>query len=225
MRKLIFGCGYLGLRVAERWVADGARVSAVTRDPEKASVFQTHGIEPVIADIMAPDTLRNLPQVDSVLFAIGYDRGRGHSIRELYVDGLANVLERLPRSVSRLVYVSSTGVFGQSDDSWVDETSACEPTREGGRACWQAELLLQAASAGPASRGAASGRHLRAGAHSPPQGIAGRLADRGAERGLLELDPRRRCGPCGPRSRRPGSSAQSVLCFGWSSGGSSGLFS
>lgn len=143
MRKLIFGCGYLGLRAAERWVAAGHSVYAVTREREKASSLQSRGIEPIVGDIMEPGSLRRLPAADTVLFAVGYDRHGGHSIRELYVGGLRNVLERLPSGVSRFIYVSSTGVFGQSDDSWVDETSPCEPTREGGRACWQAELLLQ----------------------------------------------------------------------------------
>jgi len=143
VRKLIVGCGYLGLRVADRWVAEGAVVSAVTRYAGRGSFLQSRGIEPIVGDIMAPDTLRWLPSADTVLFAVGHDRGCGHSIRELYVAGLMNVLECLPSSVGRFIYVSSTGVFGQSDGSWVDETSPCEPKREGGRACWQAELLLR----------------------------------------------------------------------------------
>lgn len=143
MRKLIFGCGYLGLRVAQRWVAEGNRVFAVTRYQERAFVLQSSGIEPLVADIMAPHSLRDLPAADSVLFAVGHDRERGHSIGDLYVGGLRNVLDQLPAGISRFIYVSSTGVFGQSDGSWVNEASPCEPKREGGRACWQAELLLR----------------------------------------------------------------------------------
>ena len=92
---------------------------------------------------MVPSTLENLPEADTVLFAVGHERGSGHSIRQLYVNGLRNVLDHLPSNVNRFIYVSSTGVYGQSDDSWVDELSPCEPTREGGRACWQAELVLR----------------------------------------------------------------------------------
>lgn len=143
MRKLIFGCGYLGLRVAQRWIADGNRVWAVTRDSERGLALQSRGIEPLVADIMAPDSLRGLPLASTVLFAVGYDRGCAHSIRDVYVDGLRNVLDHLPTGINRIIYASSTGVFGQSDGSWVDEASPCEPTREGGRACWQAELLLR----------------------------------------------------------------------------------
>jgi nucleoside-diphosphate-sugar epimerase len=91
---------------------------------------------------MVPETLKELPKADTVLFAVGYDRGSGHSIRQLYVDGLRNVLEHLPREIKRFIYVGSTGVYGQSGDAWVDERSPCEPTREGGQACWQAEQML-----------------------------------------------------------------------------------
>lgn len=143
MRKLILGCGYLGLRVAARWVADGDTVFAVTRSSERACEFQGKGVLPIVGDILDPHTLGDFPDVDIVLFAVGYDRRSGHSIGQVYVDGLQNVLQHLPRGIKRLIYVSSTGVYGQADHAWVDEQSPCEPSREGGRACRQAELLLQ----------------------------------------------------------------------------------
>jgi nucleoside-diphosphate-sugar epimerase len=61
---------------------------------------------------------------------------------EVYVEGLRNVLSALP-GAERFIYVSSTGVYGQSEGEWVDETSPCQPTREGGRACLAAERVLQ----------------------------------------------------------------------------------
>lgn len=131
------------MRVALRWLAEGGDVWAVTRDAGRCSALAAAGVRPLVADIMAPETLRRLPAVDTVLFAVGYDRTSGHSIRQLYVAGLRNVLEHLPTGIQRFIYVSSTGVYGQSGDVWVDEESPCEPTREGGRACWQAEQSLQ----------------------------------------------------------------------------------
>ena len=37
MASLIFGCGYLGMRVAERWLASGEKVFAVTRREARAA--------------------------------------------------------------------------------------------------------------------------------------------------------------------------------------------
>lgn len=130
------------MQVALRWLAEGGAVWAVTRDAGRCPALAAAGIRPLVADIMAPETLRQLPRADTILFAVGYDRTSGHSIRQLYVAGLRNVLEHLPTASQRFIYVSSTGVYGQSGDVWVDEDSPCEPTREGGRACWQAEQTL-----------------------------------------------------------------------------------
>jgi nucleoside-diphosphate-sugar epimerase len=144
MAKLIFGCGYLGHRVADRWRAAGETVYVVTRSTARADVLRAQGLMPIVADVVLPQTLVGLPAADTVLYAVGYDRAAGESIRQVYVDGLANVLAALPPETGRFVYISSTGVYGQTDGERVDETSECRPVREGGRACLEAERLLSA---------------------------------------------------------------------------------
>ena len=213
------------MRAASRWVAEGGSVCAVTRYPERCCELRASGIEPVVADIMVPETLKELPKADTVLFAVGYDRSSGHSIRQLYVDGLRNVLEHLSAEITRFIYVSSTGVYGQSGDAWVDEQSPCEPTREGGRACWQAEQLLLQRPVGPANDHFANGRHLRAGPYPASQGIAGGRTDRSTQRGLSELDPRRRCGQRRDRGGTAGCRCRPCTAFPtgirWSEGSTS----
>lgn len=142
MTRLVFGCGYLGLRVAMRWLAEGTPVCAVTRSGERAQFLQQFGLQPIVADITRPETLVDLPSANTVLFAVGFDRNSNDTIQHVYVAGLRNVLGALGSPVERFIYISSTGVYGQSDGSWVDESSACEPVRDGGKAHWQAEQLL-----------------------------------------------------------------------------------
>ena len=101
-------------------------------------------VTPVVCDVLQPQTLEHLPQADTVVYAIGLDRSTGATMRSVYVDGLANVLARLPRP-NRFIYVSSSSVYGQADGSWVDETSSTEPTEEAGQIVRAAETLLQAA--------------------------------------------------------------------------------
>lgn len=60
----------------------------------------------------------------------------------MYVGGLARVLDSLPASIERFLYLSSTGVYGNVTGGQVDEDSPCQPTREGGQACLAAEELL-----------------------------------------------------------------------------------
>jgi len=140
--KLVIGCGYLGLRVAKLWLARGDEVCAVTRSLQKAEQFSAQGLRPVLADITDASSLRQLPPAETVLFAVGYDRAAGPSIHDVYVDGLRATLEALTGDLQRFIYVSSTGVYGQTGGEIVDENSPCEPTREGGRACLAAEQLL-----------------------------------------------------------------------------------
>jgi len=148
--KLIFGCGYLGRRVAKRWLDAGNRVFAVTRSEARAAEFREMGLLPLIADVTEPASLAELAEkadlsdVDTVLFAVGFDRSVGRPIHEVYVDGLQSVLGLLPDSIERFIYISSTGVFGQTDGQWIDEQSVCQPTREGGKACLAAEGVLMA---------------------------------------------------------------------------------
>lgn len=143
MDKLIVGCGYLGRRVARRWVADSFSVAAVTRRPEGARELHQLGVSPIVADVTRPETFPALPAVDTLLYAVGYDRSSGASRRAVYVDGLRTVLDAANDETGRVLFVSSTGVYGQSDGSVVDEDSTCRPIREGGRVMLAAEELLR----------------------------------------------------------------------------------
>lgn len=136
---LILGCGYLGRRVAALWQAQGRHVAAVSRRPEHLS----QGVEPIVCDIVRPDSMSRLPNVETVLYAVGFDRASGTTMREVYVAGLANVLDKLP-APRRFIYVSSASVYGQTDGGWVDESAAAEPGEESGRIVLEAENLLRA---------------------------------------------------------------------------------
>ncbi|HUQ69019.1 MAG TPA: SDR family oxidoreductase [Planctomycetaceae bacterium] len=149
--KLILGCGYLGGRVAAAWMSRGDVVHAVTRSAERAALWRDAGLQPIVADVCDDVTLRDLPEVDTVLYAVGYDRSSGWTQREVAVDGLRHVLERMQRRCRRLVFISSSSVYGQSAGEWVDETSPCEPTQPGGECCLAAERLVRATISGSAA--------------------------------------------------------------------------
>jgi nucleoside-diphosphate-sugar epimerase len=141
--RLIFGCGYLGLRVARRWRQQGDIVVAITRSGRRAEELARFCLTPRVADVTDGDSLADLPAAATVLYAVGHDRSAGMSVRDVFVGGLKNVLAALPAETGRMVYISSTGVYGQNEGEWVDESSPCRPTREGGCACLDAEHLLQ----------------------------------------------------------------------------------
>jgi len=141
--RIVVGCGYLGIRVARLWRDAGARVHAVTRSSDRARALEAEGLHPIIGDVTAPDGLAHLPAVDTLLWAVGFDRTAGGSYRDVHVGGLGRVLDGLPES-PRVVLSSSTGVWGTDDGSVVDEATPAHPTREAGRVLLEAEALLHA---------------------------------------------------------------------------------
>lgn len=143
MHALIVGCGYLGRRAARRWIEDGHRVSALTRSPTNARQLTDAGIEPIVGDVLDPSTVSALPTADVMLIAITHDRASGVTKRALVVDGVANLAHEMQSRVGHVIDISSTSVYGQSDGSWVDETSPTEPTTEGGHITLDAEIALQ----------------------------------------------------------------------------------
>jgi len=144
MAKLIFGCGYLGLRVARLWRAAGDKVYVVTRSTQRAETLAAAGLVPIVTGVTAPSQVEIPQEVRTVLWAVGYSNVPGQSIHDVYVGGLANVLRVLPANIGHFIHISSTGVYGQVTGGEVDESSPCQPTREGGRACLAAEELLRA---------------------------------------------------------------------------------
>jgi nucleoside-diphosphate-sugar epimerase len=139
-RRLVIGCGYLGMRVAEIWQANSGTIFALSRSRSRADGFARKRWSPLLGDICGQ--LPEWPEVDTVLLSVGFDRSSGHSIEDVYVAGMQRVIDSLPDSVSRLIYISSTGVYGSPDDDWLDESSECRPDRPGGMACLEAEKRL-----------------------------------------------------------------------------------
>lgn len=148
-RLLVVGCGYLGVRVARLALTRGDQVWATTRRRERAAELAAEGISPLIVDWTDRRTMRNLPEVDGVLVAVSYDSRGGADRETAIVGGLSNLLDEIGASRGanspRLCYISTTGVYHQSDGRWVDETSPAHPRREGGRAHLRAEQTLHRA--------------------------------------------------------------------------------
>lgn len=143
MRLLIIGCGYVGKPVALQALGRGWQVTALTRSDKRARELAELGIEPVMGDVLASATLAHLPESDLCLYAVGYDRSSTHDKKSVYVDGLKNVLQVIQSKVPRLIYVSSTSVYGEDSGNWVNEQTDPQPANESGKICLAAEELVR----------------------------------------------------------------------------------
>lgn len=137
-RILIAGCGDLGIRLADR--LDGWQVSGLRRDPSRLP----SGITPVRADLARPETLDAIAGAwDAVVMTATPDERTEQAYQAAYVAALRGLLARV--RARRLVFVSSTAVYGQTDGSWVDEDSQARPAAFNGQVLLEAEALAREA--------------------------------------------------------------------------------
>ncbi|MFT4280178.1 sugar nucleotide-binding protein [Microbacterium sp.] len=103
---LLVGCGKVGVRLGLRLYARGESVIALRRTTDGLPpVFQA-----VAVDLDAP-AREPLPQVDSVVVTLPPRRGEGAGYRAQ----LEHLSAALPERPSRVIFVSSTGVFDGKD--------------------------------------------------------------------------------------------------------------
>ncbi len=124
MEILICGCGYTGARVARRFLERGVRVVATTRDPERLKGLAAAGAVVQRLDVSEPATLAALGgSVSAGVWALHSlpVLGRG----EAAWDPTPRLLEALGHLPSRVVYLSTTGVYGPAVD--IDEATPAQP--------------------------------------------------------------------------------------------------
>lgn len=133
---LIAGCGDIGITLARKLIQQGHRVHGLRRNINQLPTA-IHGIS---ADLNDPSQLRSLPAIDILVYCVSAQSRDEGGYRRAYVEGMRNLMFALQnQSLKRVFFVSSSAVYAQDDDGWVDETSPTEPTRFNGRILLQAE--------------------------------------------------------------------------------------
>ncbi|MET3951084.1 SDR family oxidoreductase [Arthrobacter sp. UYEF36] len=141
MTVLMAGCGDLGTEAGLRFAASGHRVVGWRRSPEKLPA----AIDGAAADLSAGELPPIPADTTAVVVAIAADSPTEAAYRAAYVDGLSNVVDAVLDSgapVRRLLFVSSTAVYGDADGGWIDETTTPAPGGFSGRTIREAEDLL-----------------------------------------------------------------------------------
>lgn len=144
-KVLIAGCGDVGNALAARLLAEGCEVWGVRRRVEALG----DGVRPWRIDLTEPSSFVRPPAAfDHLFYTASADRRDEDHYRSIYVDGLRNLLGSLRGAGSplrRVLFTSSTAVYGQSAGEWVDETAETEPLRFNGRVLLEAEAVVREA--------------------------------------------------------------------------------
>jgi nucleoside-diphosphate-sugar epimerase len=140
-RLLIIGCGDVGLRMVRtlrgRW-----RIYALTHSENRHALLRAEGIVPVAGDLDRPETLDRLAGLaqDVVHFA----PPPGSGTRDTRTANLVRALAKGGSLPQRMVYISTSGVYGDCGGAVVDETRRAKPSSDRARRRLDAERQLRA---------------------------------------------------------------------------------
>lgn len=125
-RLLLLGCGNIGMRFISL-VYKRFCVIAVTRNAKKCIELRAMGVIPIIADFDKPATLKRLAHLASIIVYLIPPQSHGMQDHRIH-----NLIAILPRH-AMLVYISTTGVYGNCYGEIFDETRPVNPKTQ--RAC------------------------------------------------------------------------------------------
>lgn len=139
---LIAGCGDVGSRLARQLLAAGWEVHGLRRDVSRLP----EGVIGVAGDLFNKECPPTWPigAVDYLVYCAAATDHDEAGYRSAYIEGLQHVLEWLDdygQAPSRLLFVSSSSVYGQQDGEWVDETSSAVAAGFSGRVMLEAEQV------------------------------------------------------------------------------------
>ena len=136
---LIVGCGDIGQRVLRllhpRW-----RLLALSSSPAKAPVLRAAGATVLSGDLDRPDTLGRLGALADMVLHLAPPPAHGDT--DTRTRALLRALARGGR-VRRLVYASTSGVYGDAGGALFDETRALKPGSDRARRRADAEARVR----------------------------------------------------------------------------------
>ncbi len=142
-RILVAGCGYVGERAADLlheagWIVEGWTASQESAARLNDKPYRVRAVN--IADVSAVSEMRS--DFGAVVHCASSGGGGVEEYRRTYYEGAINLIKTFPAAT--LLLTSSTSVYAQRDGSWVDETSATEPSRETAKILIETEMITLA---------------------------------------------------------------------------------
>ena len=138
---LIVGCGHIGRRVAVLLYARGQRVTGVVRSPASAARLRALGIDALCLDLDAGAW--PVPESGEFSSLCYFAPPPSLGVRDTRMRGFLEALDGppLPR---RIVYISTSAVYGDCRGDWITEEQPVQPATERGQRRLDAERQLQA---------------------------------------------------------------------------------
>ncbi|MDI1362197.1 NAD-dependent epimerase/dehydratase family protein [Methylotenera sp.] len=140
-KVLIVGCGDLGGTVAAQLSAANIQVTGVRRSD--VAISGVHIIQADITEVSSIEVLKPI-QPDIIIYCVAANGQTDEQYKANYVDGLRNLLATQSENTNlkHVFFVSSTRVYGQKTDAFLDESTPAIAADFGGERLLEAEALL-----------------------------------------------------------------------------------
>ena len=135
-RLLIIGCGDVGMRLIPL-LRSRFRVFALTSQSERLSELRSAGVIPILGNLDSPQSLYRLKGLADIVVHLAPPPQQGSIDQRT-----RNLVAILPRH-GRLVYVSTTGVYGDCKGAYFDETRPVAPVNARAERRVDAERVLR----------------------------------------------------------------------------------
>ena len=141
---LIIGQGDIGLPITNKLAQDGLNVTGLARRErhhyaldDKANFLQADALT------LTAEQLQNFTALAIIVTPDEYSTSGYHDSYLAISQHLATLTDKLT-NLARIVFISSTAVYGQDNGEWIDEdTAPVMPEREASQVILQAEQVLQ----------------------------------------------------------------------------------
>lgn len=137
------GCGWYGLALAKYLIARKYTVKGSTTSEEKLQTLEQAGLKPYLLNFTAEEAVYDPDFFDCDVLWIAIPPKSRSGEGDSYVKKIENIAKAAKTNgVKRVVYISSTGVYGDHNRE-VNELTPPEPISTSGKILLQAEDLLR----------------------------------------------------------------------------------
>lgn len=150
MTVLVTGAtGFIGSHLVEALRAEGQEVRALARSTSDTGRLDALGVDVLRGDLLDAATVKRAVAGCTQVYHLAGKMIHPPALRQVYfttnVDGTRNVARAcLEAGVTRMVYVSSAGVYGLIDRPPVNENSPVNPSSAYRESKWRAEQVVRA---------------------------------------------------------------------------------
>lgn len=138
---LLIGCGKLGKPLAITLQQLGFNVTVFRKSQQYLSSITT-----VVGNVLDEETFTKLPKkkFDVVFYILTPSEYTEKGYKNVFERGVVNLLRYFKNRMKpgRIIFISSTRVYGQKNNEWVDESSETAPTSWAGQTLLKGENLF-----------------------------------------------------------------------------------